>query len=420
MRFMGAGMVLHKYNRWAGRLHKKFFNLHMISPVSATYIYPVSGPPIKNGVLTFDEQGTITGVFTGAEALERQLKNVQHYEGLLAPGLVNTHCHLELSHLKDQIPQHTGLPEFVQSVIKLRNFNEQEREQAMAKADAAMYAQGIVAVGDISNQPVTKHIKQHSKVYYHTFLEIMGFRPEQADAIMERAKQLKAEFEPLPVSLVPHAPYSVSAALFKLHAQYAAEAGGSISIHNQESKDENDFFEVKKGGFLDLFEFLGQDIGFYQPSGKTSLQTYLPLLPPELKTLLVHNTYTSAADAAFAASTHPNLYWCLCPKANLYIENHLPDVNMMRKAGLRITIGTDSLASNTSLDLLSELNVLQEHFNIPTEELLKWATFNGAEFLGITQQFGSFEPGKRPGLNLLSFKEQGGRVILGNELQRLL
>ncbi|MNL50941.1 S-triazine hydrolase [compost metagenome] len=92
---------------------------------------------------------------------------------------------------------------------------------------------------------------------------------------------------------------------------------------------------------------------------------------------------------------------------------------MMRRAGLRITIGTDSLASNTGLNLLSELNVLQDRFNIPTEELLKWATWNGAEFLGLTQRFGSFERGKRPGVNLVSYTEKNGAVILGNEVKRL-
>jgi cytosine/adenosine deaminase-related metal-dependent hydrolase len=164
---------------------------------------------------------------------------------------------------------------------------------------------------------------------------------------------------------------------------------------------------------------LGQDISFFKPSGKTSLQTYLPLLSTDVKTLLVHNTYTSAADVTYATSIHPNLYWCLCTNANLYIENMLPDVNMMRAAGLRITLGTDSLASNDSLSILSEMNLLQERFDVPTEELLKWATFNGAEFLEIDRRFGSFELGKQPGINLVEFTEKDGKVILGDIVTRL-
>jgi cytosine/adenosine deaminase-related metal-dependent hydrolase len=391
----------------------------MISHISATYLYPVIGPPIKNGVLAIDPHGVIKGVFGEEEAREKQLKDIQYHNGLLVPGFVNTHCHLELSNLKNKIPQHTGLPEFVKSVIKLRTADEYELNLAILRADKEMYAQGVVAVGDISNQLITKDIKRNSPVYYHTFLEIMGFKPDQAKASMERAKQFKTEFAPLPVSIVPHAPYSVSAELFDALREYAVAAGGLLSIHNQETEEENNFFEHKTGGFLNLFEFLGQDIDFYKAPGKTSLQAYLPLLPPNLRTLLVHNTYTSAADVAFAESIHPNLYWCLCPNANLYIENKLPDVAMLRDSGLKITLGTDSLASNTKLSILAEMQILQKCFDIPVEELLKWATFNGAEFLGITERFGSFETGKRPGVNLVGFTENKGEVILSDEVKRL-
>lgn len=391
----------------------------MISHISAAYLYPIVGNPIKNGVLAIDPKGMIKAVYTEEQAKERDIDNITHYEGLLSPGFVNTHCHLELSNLKGEIAKGTGLPEFVQSVIKLRRADEDELNRAMIDADAELYAQGVVAVGDISNLPISKALKSESSIYYFTFLELMGFNPVIAKKAMESARQLKDEWSPLPVSLVPHAPYSVSAELFGEITSYSRFQDGPLSIHNQETADENLFFEQKAGGFLELFKFLGQDISFYTPSGKTSLQTYLPLLAPQLKTLLVHNTYTSAADVAYATGIHPNLYWCLCPKANLYIENRLPDVNMMRKAGIRITLGTDSLASNDGLSILSEMNVLQEHFDVPVEELLRWATFNGAEFLEIAQRFGSFEEGKQPGVNLIDFTEKDGKVILGNKVQRL-
>lgn len=391
----------------------------MISHISAAYIYPVIGAPIKDGVLAVDPKGIIKGVYTAQEAKEKLISDIKYHEGLLVPGFINTHCHLELSNLRGKIPQRTGLPEFVKSVIRLRTSDEYELNLAMLKADIEMYENGIVAVGDISNQLISKSLKANSPVYYFTFLEIMGFKPDVAAEAMERAKQFKTEFDPLPVSIVPHAPYSVSAELFHELAEYAGSQDGPLSIHNQETADENAFFEQKTGGFLSLFEFLGQDIKFYHPSGKTSLQTYLPLLSPALKTLLVHNTYTSAADIAYATGIHPNLYWCLCPRANLYIENMLPDVDLLRAAGLRITLGTDSLASNDGLSILSEINLLQKRFDVPVEELLTWATFNGAEFLGIEERFGSFENGKQPGINLVDFTEKDGKVILGNAVKRI-
>ncbi|WP_316817921.1 amidohydrolase family protein [Pedobacter nyackensis] len=391
----------------------------MISHISATYIYPITGPVIKNGVLAIDSKGVIMDVYTEEEAKAKQISDINYHKGLLVPGFVNTHCHLELSNLKGQIPKGTGLPEFVKWVIKSRSSDEYELNLAMLKADIEMHQNGIVAVADISNQLISKSLKISSPVYYFTFLEIMGFNPALAKDAMERAKQFKAELDPLSVSIVPHAPYSVSAELFDELRAYEEFQDGPLSIHNQETEDENAFFEHKTGEFLELFKFLGQDIEFYQPSGKTSLQTYIPLLSPQLKTLLVHNTYTSAEDVAYATSIHPNLYWCLCPRANMYIENALPDVNMLRKADLKITLGTDSLASNDSLSILSEMNLLQERFDVPTDELLKWAIFNGAEFLEIEERYGSFERGKRPGINLVDFTERNGKVILGDNITRL-
>lgn len=391
----------------------------MVSYISADYVYPVVGPPIKSGVVVLDAEGTIVAVWTPAEAQAAGITELKHYEGLLAPGFVNTHCHLELSHMKGKIAEHTGLPEFVQTVIKQRAADEYELETAMRTADKEMFESGIVAVADISNQAVSKMIKRGSFIYYHTFVEVMGFNPETASAAMERALQVKEEFQPLKVSLVPHAPYSVSEALFNALRLNGTNDPAPVSIHNQETADENLFFESKSGAFLDLYKFLGLNIDFYQPTGKTSLQSYLPRLSTEQKTLLVHNTFTSKEDVYFATALHPNLYWCLCPNANLYIENRLPDVNMLRDSGIKLTIGTDSLASNHKLSVFDELQTLERNFSIPLAELLRWACLNGAEFLGIADRYGSLEKGKKPGINLMGFIEKDGAIILGDWIKRL-
>jgi cytosine/adenosine deaminase-related metal-dependent hydrolase len=216
--------------------------LRMISHISASYVYPVVGPPIKNGVLSIDSIGAIKGVYTPQEAKEKQINDIQFHEGLLVPGFVNTHCHIELSNLKGQIPKHTGLPDFVKSVIKLRTSDEYELNLAILKADIEMYENGIVAVGDICNQLISKALKVNTPVYYHSFLEIMGFNPDLANEAMKRAKQFKDDLSPLPVSIVPHAPYSVSPELFQELNAYTEYQDGPMTIHNQETADENAFF----------------------------------------------------------------------------------------------------------------------------------------------------------------------------------
>jgi cytosine/adenosine deaminase-related metal-dependent hydrolase len=391
----------------------------MVSYISASYVFPVAGPPIKNGIIGVEIDGTITHIFTPEEAINEEIKDITHYEGLLVPGFVNTHCHLELSHLKGQIETRTGLLGFVQAIMKLRTSDEEAIDLAMLRADREMFENGIVAVGDISNQVISRGTKLGSPIYYHTFLEVMGFNPSTAQESIKRALEFKEKFNPLKVSIVPHAPYSVSAALFKELRINGETNDEVLSIHNQETEDENLFFERKEGDFLDLYRFLGLDIEFYRPSGKTSLQTYLPMLSNKLKTLLVHNTFTSSADVEFAEAYNPNLYWCLCPNANLYIENRLPDVEMLRNSGVKITLGTDSLASNTRLSIFAEMQTLQINFGVDFEELLKWATINGAEFLGVQERYGSLEIGKRPGINLIDFEEISGIIMLGSRVERL-
>lgn len=389
----------------------------MNSYLSAAWIYPVSSAPLENGVIAVAADGTITAILTAQEA--ENIKDIRYYDGVLVPGLINTHCHLELSHLSGKIPEHTGLPGFVQQVMQQRAASADEIADAMLRADEEMYHNGIVAVGDISNQPVSREVKLQSKLYYHTFVEAMGFNPERSAEIIEKALATKEAFAPLKATVVPHAPYSVSAALFNEINNVSGTAEESISIHNQETADENAFFEQKTGHFLKLYEFLGLDISFFEAKGKSSLQTYLPLLSALPKTLLVHNTFTNKADLEFAALTHSRLFWCLCPNANLYIENRLPDVSLLKDAGLNITLGTDSLASNHQLSILSEMQVLQENTGVSFEELLRWATLNGAAFLGIDGTYGSFEPGKRPGVNLIE-QAEGGLLTAQSRIQRLI
>jgi cytosine/adenosine deaminase-related metal-dependent hydrolase len=93
---------------------------------------------------------------------------------------------------------------------------------------------------------------------------------------------------------------------------------------------------------------------------------------------------------------------CLCPKANLYIENRLPNIPLFVNEGMKLTLGTDSLASNDSLSILEEMKTISKHFpQISFETMLNWATKNGAELLGMEKEIGTIEKEKTPGLNLI-------------------
>jgi cytosine/adenosine deaminase-related metal-dependent hydrolase len=366
----------------------------MVTYISADVVFPVSSNPIANGVIAVNDDGSIKAVLKPTEAFG--IENIIHYKGALVPGFINTHCHLELSHLRGKIEEKTGLPSFIKQILSQRQQPEEDIILAMQKADEEMSQNGIVAVGDISNLLISKSVKQQSKIYYHTFVEVFGFnRP--SEPIIEAGLQLKAAFSPLKSSVVPHAPYSVSTSLFK-EINKTTHSDDISSIHNQETSGENELFETGTGAFAEFFADLGIAQSEAHNAGKNSLNYHLPQLNKNINTLLVHNTFSNKADVNFARNEHQKLYWCLCPNANLYIENNLPDVDLLKSEEVKITLGTDSLASNHQLSILAEMHTLQDHKNVSFEDALKWATLNGAEFLGIDAQYGSLEVGKKPGI----------------------
>jgi len=383
--------------------------------LSANKIYPVTSDPIDQGVLEIAATGEIISILTAEEAVEKNIEGIEQYEGVLVPGFVNTHCHLELSHLFAKIPEQTGLPAFVREIVAQRAASDEIVLEAMAEADKQMYENGIVAVGDISNQLLSKEIKQRSPLNYHTFVEVFGFtRPSQP--IIDEAIKIRDSYWPLKASIVPHAPYSVSNELFR-YIEKNTRPQDVISIHNQETIAENEFFEKGTGDFEAMYQRMGIAKSEAHGTGENAIRYHLTQLPQN-RTLLVHNTFTSKADIDFASAQHKDLYWCLCPHANLYIENNLPDINLFIDPQLKVTLGTDSLASNHQLSILAEMCALQQHFHLPFETLLKWGTINGAKFLGVDSWCGSFEVGKKPSVNLIGVDHAGG--IKSDKVKRLI
>jgi cytosine/adenosine deaminase-related metal-dependent hydrolase len=391
----------------------------MLRYLSADYIFTVSGDPIKDGLVAMHQDGEIDAVYT-AETAKSITEPIEHYKGIIVPGFVNAHCHLELSHLQGKIPKGIGLVPFLKAVISQRTADESEVLTAMKTNDQRMFDNGIVAVGDISNNHLSKPIKQNSKIYYHTFVELLGFDPTKAEIVFNKALELKSGFAPLHASLVPHAPYSVSERLFSLLREYSESHENLCSMHNQESLAETDLFMNKSGDFLDFYKMLNLDLSFFKSRFQSSIQSILPLFSAKQKTLLVHNTYSSREDLAAVSASGNEVYWCFCPNANLYIEGRLPDIDQFLADDNKITLGTDSLASNDKLCILSELKVLREYFpKLSFSQTIRWATRNGAEFLGIDKRFGSIEKGKTPGLNLIE-NVNGTELTSSSTLKRLI
>ena len=372
----------------------------------------ISANSIFNGInflsqemaLVIDDFGLLKDI---VKKTEIQSSEIEHYDGIIAPGFVNAHCHLELSHLFSHIDPKTGLIEFLKQVIaKRNNFNKKEQEDAAIEADFKMWESGIVAVGDISNIDTTFKTKANSKIYYHTFIELIGLNPLHSETIFEKGLSLLKQLENYNLigSLAAHAPFSSSKLLINKIANYNSLNNLAFSIHNQESEEETKFFAGRPSGINDLFDYLNIDINWFIPPKTSSLLSYLDEIPNK-KSLLVHNTFCKEED--IIASKHKFINWCFCPGANLFIENTLPNYDLFLNHNQNWCIGTDSLASNQKLDMCFEASILLSKLpSISIESILKALTYNGAKALGIEDKFGKLIIGKNTGLNLIQHSDK--------------
>lgn len=376
----------------------------MIKYISSELLHDGHGFLPQGTVIAVDEIGTIVDIFSPERA--EGLKCVTYYEGIVCPGFVNAHCHMELSHLFGKVPEATGLVDFVMAIPQLRFTAPEVIQEHITKAAQEMKANGIVAVGDIAN--TTDAISLYPELPFHlqSFVESMGVVDASATTRFNYSLEIwKTYQQQTPTNnkqaratIVPHAPYSVSPALRDLIMEHSKQAP-IVSVHNQETEAELLFLQSKTGPMTALYASLGVALDIVKFRGNTSLQHILGSAPESTKWLLVHNTFTGTSDIEWLKVNDKEVVFCLCPNANWYIERRLPNIPLLMESGFPICLGTDSLASNYSLSILSEIQRIQSVFpEISMEHLLQWSTFNGAQALGWDNIIGSFAIGKQPGI----------------------
>lgn len=370
-------------------------------------------------VLVTDTAGIVQDIVPLATAGD----NIEQFKGILTPGLINCHCHLELSHLKNVIPPHTGLVEFLCSVVTKRGFDPGVIQEEIRRGEQEMYDNGIVAVGDIGNTADTANTKSKSKIRWQNFVEVLGFTDEKAEENINHYKSVAKNLESVlqasdighRTSLVPHAPYSISPKTFELINK--ATEGQVISIHNQEHPAEDILYKTGGGDYLKLFKIFGIEKSPFPVTGKSSIRSVLPHFNKGQTIFLIHNTYMPEEDIVFAneyaTQNGLKLVYCFCINANLYIENKTPVPANFIKQNCHIVLGTDSYSSNWQLSIAKEIQSVQKHFpSLSIETILQWATINGAKALQWESALGSFEKGKKPGVVLLNIENGRSEKLL--------
>lgn len=332
----------------------------------------------KNLCLEIDHYGFIKNIFP----LTDELSNVLYLKGDLIPGLINTHCHLELSYLQGKISEGIGMTNFIQNIQKIRNdFTEKEIYIAIENSLEEMKSFGIKAVGDICNTNWTAKLKQESKIQFRNFIEIFGLNYKMNKEKIEDGYKLMDQFDYS--SLTFHSFYSCNKELIERILQET----NSLSVHYLESQTELEYLKSQTGDIQSLYKNWGFDFNF-KIFGLNESHEFLEKQKNPI--LLVH---CSKNNYIFK---NKNIHLSLCPISNLHLHNFTIDTKQYENQDF--TIGTDSLASNNSINMQSEIIWLLEHFE--KEKVYQSITTNGAKALNF-KDLGEFKIGTNPGINVI-------------------
>lgn len=360
---------------------------------------------IVDGAIVVDDGGTVLDVGAAADVLPRHAGlAIETIRGAVFPGLVNAHTHIELSAYRGRIAGGRGFVDWVDRFIGTRaETPHDEEEEAITKAVLDLESWATAAVGDITNTLAAVLPLAKAHIAGCVFHEVFGIRREQVLARVDGlAKELDEKMEHWPTrdlsyAPAPHTLYTTHPDAVRALIDNAHKHGARSSLHFAEHAGERRAIEVGDGPVVDWLEArlkLPRAEHFWP---RTSLLEYalsVGAIAPHV--LLVH--LTDARDTELASIAKLGAPVVLCPRSNLYIEAKLPPLLAVRNAGIEPALGTDSLASNASLDVLAEARALADRFPmVPPRELLQMATWNGARALG-REDLGRIAKGSRPGI----------------------
>jgi cytosine/adenosine deaminase-related metal-dependent hydrolase len=361
------------------------------------WLLPIAQPPIRDAwIRTEGERIVAFGPVTRGD-LTGDVIDLE--DSAVLPGLVNAHTHLELSWMRGRIPHIDSFPEWIRSVIALRAAAPQpdvlERAIASAIEEACRY--GTALLGDISNTLLPYDALRDSSLAALLFHELIAFASDKAATIASRGREAigaLAETDRLRCTLSPHAPYSVSPALFREIRSAAIARSGRWSVHLAESEAELHFLRDGGGPFRELLDHVGAWDESWAPPGRGPVEYLdrMDLLDDRL--LVVHGVQLTSGELRRLAETRTTLV--TCPRGNRATGAGTPPIAEFFASGVRVAVGTDSLASVPDLNVFAEIAEMRRLAPaVPAARLLESATVNGAEALGFGSDFGTIERGKR-------------------------
>ena len=364
----------------------------------AAWVLPIAAPPIRDGWVAID-RGRIVAV--GADPCPEHLRRFEpsNHTGrrVILPGLANAHVHLELSWLRGKVPPAASMPAWASQLMVVRRARASEPISLIRDAINQARSFGTALVGDVTNTLASYHELLETEMCGVVFFEQLGFR---AEAPRVRAAEADAKLRALqPTSrlrayVAPHAPYSVS-------PEFLRAIGGLgppiVAIHLGESREEVQFLRDGTGAWREILESLGVwDERWVAPGcGPVEYLARLDLLDSRL--LAVHGVQLTDEELGKLAEAGATLV--TCPRSNMWTGAGAAPIARFYRSGVRVAVGTDSLASVDDLNIFAELAEMRAAApDVKASRLLESATRTGAEALGFGAELGTIEPGKRGAL----------------------
>ena len=365
----------------------------------AEWVLPISRPPIRGGWIAVDGD-RVVNVF---ESAPRRLVDPTDLGGVaVLPGLVNAHTHLELSYLRGQIPAGGSFVDWIRGVIDTRRRYPDPRAPEIVNSVYAAISEAVAAgtalVGDISNTLVTNDPLVRSPLAAVVFFELIRFKAADATAAVDQALDAigqVARSDHVRASLAAHAPYSVAPAVFKaLRASMTGHLLPPCSVHLSESVEEVEFIRTGRGPWRALLEDLGVWDPTWTPPSRSPVEFLDDIGFIGSGTLAIHGVQMTNTDLRTLAARGATLV--TCPRSNLHTGAGTPPIARFYQSGVRVAVGTDSLASVDDLNVFAELAAMRRIApDVEAYKLIDSATRQGATALGFGADFGTLDAGKR-------------------------
>lgn len=370
--------------------------------VHASGLVVGDGPSLRDGAVVLDDAGTVLDVGRASDVLPRSTgAEITKLEGVVFPGLVNAHTHLELSALAGSVPEGLGFAGWATAMLSARRATPEDAMlRATREAVETLVRLATVAVGEVTNGLSSAGPLVAAGLSGAIFHEVFG---AVRDVALAKVEALEGEARA--AGLLDGGPLVWSPSAHTLHTTHpdavrrlvalARARGARTSLHLAEHAAERQVLTEGRGPMLDFFRGLGVPEGAFAWPGLGPIAYARSLFGLGPDVLLVHLTDATPEELDRVAEDGAKV--ALCPRSNLFIEGRLPDVKCMISRGILPALGTDSLASSPSLDVLEEASALAEAFALPADLVVAMATHHGALALGLPAH-GRLARGARPGL----------------------